>query len=811
MAKFVSDFFKIAVVAVLTPVFLVGAQSPNMRGSAKNNARNENTEDSIGYGASVGVRQDRAMTTRSANTQGVKARSARSAVNNDVKTRSAVKKTSARPEIVSSKSSSNVAARSGVARATAIFSDTSKIGGGYSECRDAYATCMDQFCAVANDTYRRCFCSDRFMGFRETSEKLDSALQMLADFQNVNLEMVDKSAAEVNAMYTATDGEKAIKRDSGAAQKLLNSINGLLSGKTSLSTKKTNSLGVLDFSGFNDDTDIWNSGDVFSFFGSDNSNLADLEGKALYDKVSKQCADITRETCGSDAMFNLARSSYSVMINQDCNIYEKNLNAKRLSLEDTVRTAEKYLRDARLEEYRAHNSADVNECLAKVESAIRQPAVCGADYERCMDYTGKYISVATGEPIYSTALFELNKLITLDGSSDVLSANPNFSKELDKKREYASSALNTCRDVADTVWNEFKRAAIIQIAQAQDEKLQQAKDSCVTAIKACYDTQEGTLKEMDVTKAKATNAIATTAARSMCYDKVMACAALYGDPNGCKYDDSTKKLVTNTNCKRNDGKDCKCGLQALLTFVDTVDSVKVAEGCEQALTKYAHELCDDDIGTTNAVVYGKCARGELSKTQLRAAMELHRKTFCVNDLINSDGSNSLQENDAFNTNIMNQVIKDIYDAIKIAFTSGCEDEGGEWKFATELQNPDALMLKQEFYKKYYGTTITNMSQINDLNLAENGWCIQKQKEWTDSDYGTACSLLGGVMNQGMCEIKNSGGNSGGTNQSSNTSSTSSGGGNTNVGGKSYDSGYVGTYDKVTTKYDYNMDDNLFTY
>ena len=34
-------------------------------------------------------------------------------------------------------------------------------GVGYNSCRDAYFTCMDQFCATANDEYRRCICSSR--------------------------------------------------------------------------------------------------------------------------------------------------------------------------------------------------------------------------------------------------------------------------------------------------------------------------------------------------------------------------------------------------------------------------------------------------------------------------------------------------------------------------------------------------------------------------------------------------------------------------------------------------------------------------
>ena len=162
------------------------------------------------------------------------------------------------------------ASRASSARATAVFSDISKIGGGYADCRDAYATCMDQFCASANDTYRRCYCSDRFIDFRDTTNALDTASTMLADFQNTNLDAVDKTAAEVNAMYTASEGEAAIKRDTSASQKLLDSITDILSGKKSSYkkssyAKNSGSNGVLDVSG------------LFSFSGSDEERNRERE------------------------------------------------------------------------------------------------------------------------------------------------------------------------------------------------------------------------------------------------------------------------------------------------------------------------------------------------------------------------------------------------------------------------------------------------------------------------------------------------------------------------------------------------------
>ncbi|MCQ2571501.1 MAG: hypothetical protein MJ165_00675 [Alphaproteobacteria bacterium] len=485
------------------------------------------------------------------------------------------------------------------ARATAVFNDVSKIGGGYASCRDSYATCMDQFCAVANDTYRRCFCSDRFTAFRDTADALETALTMLADFQDNNLNAVDKTAEEVNAMYSASEGEAAIKRDTSASQKLLDSIADVLSGKKK-TTKKSSatlanmSVGVLDLGSFGGTSsdDIWggssstfsdNANSIFNTRSNVETNLSEMEGAELYSNANRQCMEITRGECNSDAMFNLARSAYSIMITQDCNLYEKNIDAKKESVQQTVRTAEKYLREARLEEYRAHNSKDVNDCLNKVETAIKQPTACGPNYEKCLDYTGRYINMTTGEPIYSKALFGLNDLIVLNGSADVLSANEGFNTFLDERKMFVTQALDSCRSIADTVWYEFKRTALIQIAQAQDAKIEEVKASCVQTMKSCYDEQTGALNELATESVSSTTgALSAIAAHDMCKDQVLACAALYGNPDSCVYDDKTKTVKD---------KDGGCGLKSLLAYVNTVDSVKVSQGCETSLREYAQELC----------------------------------------------------------------------------------------------------------------------------------------------------------------------------------------------------------------------------
>ena len=648
------NFVKISIFVAVFPALACGAQSTAGRSSVNHSSANNSdstSSASIRRSATSVIARNAVRDAANSNSGNMnRSASSRTTVNRAV-SRTAInsmpavsrslgmKNTTARtaknPTTVRSGAriyNSNVS-RAAKSRATAVFNDISKIGGGYAGCRDSYATCMDQFCANANDTYRRCFCSDKFVDYRNLADSLDQAIDMLADFQNSNLDAVDKTADEVAAMYSASAGEAAIKRDTSASQKMLNNISEILSGKKSYSRptpskSSSQSLGVLDLSGlfsssssssddpFGSESSLFDSVSLFGN-GSNYTDMSSMEGTELYDAANRQCSAITKEECSGDAVFNLARSAYSIMITQDCNLYEKSINAKKESVQNTVRTAEKYLRDARLEEYRAHNSKDVNDCMDKVETAMRQSTACGPNYEKCMDYTGRYINNTTGEPIYSKALFDLNNLIVLDGSADVLSGeNRNFDKFLDGRKMFAEQALDGCRSIADDVWTEFKRSALIQIAQAQDAKIQEVKDSCVETIGTCYNKQTGDLNELaDDEINEKTGARSAIAAHNMCRDQVLACSALYGDPGACVYDDKTKTI------KQKENSSGTCGLNSLLAYVDTVDSVRVQKGCETALRKYADELCADDSD---------------SKHKLTNLMDTQKDIYCGVDLLEAD-------------------------------------------------------------------------------------------------------------------------------------------------------------------------------
>ena len=262
MAGIIKKILCFSVVALLLPHVALSVQNPNPRGGNNATARSVESDVNasvrrsatsvIARSAVINNRTNRPVVTA----RGTAARtgtinSARNVANvvSDKSniSRAASKKTSVVRSATNksaNKTSANVSRAA--SRATAVFSDVSKIGGGYASCRDAYATCMDQFCANANDTYRRCYCSDKFTEFRDTADALDTALSMLAEFQDNNLNVVDKTAAEVNAMYSATAGEEAIKRDTSASQKLLDSISDVLSGKKTKTAPKQNmSLGKI--------------------------------------------------------------------------------------------------------------------------------------------------------------------------------------------------------------------------------------------------------------------------------------------------------------------------------------------------------------------------------------------------------------------------------------------------------------------------------------------------------------------------------------------------------------------------------------
>ena len=660
---------------------------------------------------------------------------------------------------------SGVSRAATTARATAVFNDLSKIGSGYAACRESYATCMDQMCANANDTYRRCFCSDRFTKFRNIEESLDQAMIMLQQFQDNNLEAVDKTAEEVNAMYSASIGEAAIKRDTSASAKLLDDITKLLSGGGTSSTASGTggSIGILDLDFSTDFDDIWSDGGA-SLFDASSQDLSTLEGTALFNAAQRQCSRITQDSCENNAVFTMSRSSYNILITQDCNSYEKSLNKKKETVAQAVRTAEKYLREARLEEYRAHNSTDVNECLSKVRTSMLADTACGESYKRCLDPTGAYVSPATGEPIYSPRLFQLEKTISLPGvtengvSTDILGVNDIYNKFLDGYRMYVTAALDSCRNIADFVWTEFKRNAIIEIAQAQTNKIEEVKASCVDTIAECYDAQSQSIVKLGSEKtAKTAGALGRYTARDMCEEKVVACAALYRSDQGseCKFDDRGHLS----------GSADACGLASLIKYVDTVDNLTVMEKCKEALDDYITKLCTPDDGKYEYPYKCKGMKpdGENDPMSLQFVMTQFVDDYCGDP--QKPGTKASSDNQI--STYITSKIGEVQAEVRSMLADICESKDGYWYDSPQ----DSEVPLMSFYNDVWGRG----SQSNDTNnwgacyeqtdriacdgyntgLDEDSYISEwdashEQCVFKDEWYKVKCDELGGYYEENMC-------------------------------------------------------------
>ena len=693
----------LTVVTVACGVFnAFAAQAPNPRGSGMTQSGARGNDSTTVSRASISRTTARGGNSRSLPDGALVSKAMRDKVSVARGTTSgATARTATNSSTARSATTQKNISRAATSRATAVYNDISKIGGGYAACRESYATCMDQFCANMNDTYRRCFCSARFDEFRNTENALDQAKTLLMQFEDNNLNAVDKTAAEVNAMYSATVGEAAIKKDTSAAAKMLDEIGDLLSGKkkTYTTSSISNSLGILSFDVTADIDDIWADGGNSLFSGTGSTNLSDLDGVELYNAAHKMCTNVTAEPCENSAVANMARSSYSVLITQDCNAYQKNIDKKVESIKQTVRTAEKYLREARLEEYRSHNSANVNECITRVRTALTADTACGANYKRCLDYTGAYINQTTGDAIYSPRLFKLTELISLNGDgADVLRQNESFNKFLESRKMYAASALDTCRDIAPIVWEEFKRTALIEIAQAQDEKIEEVKMSCVGTVADCYNTQTSQLKAFDQNTANDVVALSITAASKMCIDKLSACAALFGNGDSCVFDAKTGRL-TNTTA---------CGLRELIDFVDAVDTDRIAEGCESSLKNYVTELCTDSTGYP-----WKCRL--MSRQELRNNLSHMAVTYCSTDVVQySDRYKTLDE-------MIDYLVDDVATALSDAMAEQCRDLNGLWINADGITNLAGTNYKD--LAAFYGTVYNN-SQTYTTNSATWGRCVE---------------------------------------------------------------------------------------
>lgn len=453
-------------------------------------------------------------------------------------------------------------ARSARAATTVTATGTNTFGTGYNACRDAYFTCMDQFCAKQNDTYRRCVCSSKLTEIQSRERALTNASDNLQDFKNLNIEVIPKTAAEVNAMLTASEGELAASsaRDNSKSAQALSGISEVLSNAKS---KSLSTSGTLDIAG--DINAIWSTTDL-----ADGANISNLTGEPLYNAVHAQCAEMVSANCPSSTVLGMVVSAYGMYIENDCSALINALDKKLNTANSTIRSTEREMNTARLENYNAHNSTSINDCIAQVRSDITADTACGKDYVHCLDISGKYLNRDTGEPIYTTNFYQLENQISLSGDVLTNPTNRMIVAELNNKRAYAARGLDTCRDLSDEVWDEFMRQAIVEIYQGQQSRVRDVKNECLDVVNACYDEQSKSLKDFSNVKEQLLIGSRLELSEELCQEKLYACSNLYGDGNGNGLDLLINAMRDITDQKI--GKECLTTLQEFVQDTCAVPS-----------------------------------------------------------------------------------------------------------------------------------------------------------------------------------------------------------------------------------------------
>jgi hypothetical protein len=374
----------------------------------------------------------------------------------------------------------------------------------YDNCKDAYFNCMDQFCDDADATYKKCVCSDKVIELRARMGAAESAVSAINNLRNERLNVVGMDADAVGAMYQSTEGENAVVKDESAAAQELDAISDTLAniGKAKTSNKKAST--TLNFS-LSSDFDWDSDGSLFGgVMESDAVDTVDvnLTGDALYKSVDKQCQSMLKDVCNKKNL-GVIISLYKQGVNKDCTAVEKGVKKNETKVKDGISQTKQELMQARLENFENTHQGAV-QCLESATTMMTNDAVCGKDYIKCLDFSGKYINYASGkaEPIYGSSFGGLKNAIEFPDSSNSssgdniaatslrsVSKNQTYITKLEERKYYFEDILKSCQDYATDVWNQAIDAALLAIKQAQEAKFEEVKDNCLIKINDCRKQQ----------------------------------------------------------------------------------------------------------------------------------------------------------------------------------------------------------------------------------------------------------------------------------------------------------------------------------
>ena len=209
------------------------------------------------------------------------------------------------------------------------------------DCREAYRSCMDEFCLLDESEGYRCACSSKI----EASKSLIQEIQKIQE--------------EADKLYT-----EGVEREKlGAKAKLV-------FGESDAAKKSSRASG-LSFS------EWLNSG-------SDEDSLDSDEGIGdnLYAMAYEYCS-AELNSCSDKA--EMEEMLYSRQITSDCKAFGTYLADQKTNAMANKRTAESAVRQARLAMLDTTNKYNRGECLLAYRACIADKGGCGTNFENCLD------------------------------------------------------------------------------------------------------------------------------------------------------------------------------------------------------------------------------------------------------------------------------------------------------------------------------------------------------------------------------------------------------------------------------------------
>ena len=265
-------------------------------------------------------------------------------------------------------------------------------------CKTKYSECMDNFCNVLDEKQGRCSCSKNVKNYEKSENGLKQATAALQDVAQ-QIQYIGLTANEIDTLFSETEAEAAMSgtSDNSQLKNDLDKIKGLIvdvKPGTASSSDMSNDLS-LDLSGlldFNFSSSGFDLGTLFGTQSANTNSISNQRGEQLYKTAAARCrTDVLNECKKLGVDISVVINSYDMTIDRECIAYERTLNESNDEMLQTVRNAQSVLQRARLMVAQQKNSYDLRGCISALDSCMQDDFVCGSDYEKCLDPTGKYI------------------------------------------------------------------------------------------------------------------------------------------------------------------------------------------------------------------------------------------------------------------------------------------------------------------------------------------------------------------------------------------------------------------------------------